>query len=99
MEPGLKQLLLDYRNRKRFVILSGLIASRICSWERVGAAERPVGNLNELALLSRPGITRSRGQWSMPSLSTVLTNVDSEKLERVMDSFSRWGDLQANLDR
>jgi 2-oxoglutarate dehydrogenase E1 component len=34
----------------------------------------------------------------MPSLSTVLTNVDSEKLERVMDSFRRWGYLQADLD-
>jgi len=31
-------------------------------------------------------------------LSTVLMNVDSEKLERVMDSFRRWGYLQAKLD-
>jgi len=31
-------------------------------------------------------------------LSTVLMNVDSEKLERVMDSFRRWGYLQADLD-
>jgi 2-oxoglutarate dehydrogenase E1 component len=31
-------------------------------------------------------------------LSTALINVDSEKLERVMDSFRRWGYLQANLD-
>jgi 2-oxoglutarate dehydrogenase E1 component len=30
--------------------------------------------------------------------STVLANVDSEKLERVMDSFRRWGYLQADLD-
>ena len=30
--------------------------------------------------------------------STVLANVDSEKLERVLDSFRRWGYLQANLD-
>ncbi len=27
-----------------------------------------------------------------------MMNVDSEKLERVMDSFRRWGYLQANLD-
>ena len=31
-------------------------------------------------------------------MSTVLMNVDSEKLERVMDSFRRWGYLQADLD-
>lgn len=31
-------------------------------------------------------------------MSTVLTNVDSEKLERVRDCFRRWGYLQANLD-
>jgi 2-oxoglutarate dehydrogenase E1 component len=31
-------------------------------------------------------------------LSTALINVDSEKLERVLDSFRRWGYLQANLD-
>jgi 2-oxoglutarate dehydrogenase E1 component len=31
-------------------------------------------------------------------LSTVLMSVDSEKLERVMDSFRRWGYLQADLD-
>jgi 2-oxoglutarate dehydrogenase E1 component len=31
-------------------------------------------------------------------LSTVMMNVDSEKLERVLDSFRRWGYLQANLD-
>jgi 2-oxoglutarate dehydrogenase E1 component len=31
-------------------------------------------------------------------LSTVMMNVDSEKLERVMDAFRRWGYLQANLD-
>ena len=31
-------------------------------------------------------------------MSTVMMNVDSEKLERVMDSFRRWGYLQANLD-
>src|SRR5271157_2056922 len=35
---------------------------------------------------------------SLSSLSTVLMNVDSEKLERVMDSFRRWGYLQADLD-
>ena len=31
-------------------------------------------------------------------MSTVMMNVDSEKLERVMDAFRRWGYLQANLD-
>ena len=31
-------------------------------------------------------------------MSTVLMNVDTEKLERVMDSFRRWGYLQADLD-
>jgi 2-oxoglutarate dehydrogenase E1 component len=31
-------------------------------------------------------------------LSTVLTNVDSEKQQRVIDAFRRWGYLQANLD-
>ena len=31
-------------------------------------------------------------------MSTVLMNVDSEKLERVMDSFRRWGYLQSDLD-
>lgn len=31
-------------------------------------------------------------------MSTALINVDSEKLERVLDSFRRWGYLQANLD-
>jgi 2-oxoglutarate dehydrogenase complex dehydrogenase (E1) component-like enzyme len=32
------------------------------------------------------------------TLSTAIINVDSEKLERVMDAFRRWGYLQANLD-
>ena len=31
-------------------------------------------------------------------MSTALMNVDSEKLERVMDQFRRWGYLQADLD-
>ena len=31
-------------------------------------------------------------------MSTVMMNVDSEKQERVMDAFRRWGYLQANLD-
>ena len=31
-------------------------------------------------------------------MSTVLMSVDSEKQERVMDAFRRWGYLQANLD-
>lgn len=31
-------------------------------------------------------------------MSTVLMNVDSEKQERVRDSFRRWGYLQADLD-
>jgi len=31
-------------------------------------------------------------------LSTVLTNVDAEKQERVLDAFRRWGYLEANLD-
>ncbi|MGA2905361.1 MAG: 2-oxoglutarate dehydrogenase E1 component, partial [Candidatus Korobacteraceae bacterium] len=31
-------------------------------------------------------------------MSTVLMNVDSEKQERVLDAFRRWGYLQANLD-
>ncbi len=31
-------------------------------------------------------------------MSTVLTNVDNEKLERTMDTFRRWGYLQADLD-
>ena len=31
-------------------------------------------------------------------MSTAMMNVDSEKLERVMDAFRRWGYLQANLD-
>ena len=31
-------------------------------------------------------------------MSTVMMNVDSEKLERAMDAFRRWGYLQANLD-
>jgi len=31
-------------------------------------------------------------------LSTVMMNVDSEKQERVLDAFRRWGYLQANLD-
>jgi len=31
-------------------------------------------------------------------LSTVLTHVDIEKQERVLDAFRRWGYLQANLD-
>src|SRR5215471_2700955 len=35
---------------------------------------------------------------SLPSLSTVLTNLDTEKQERVLDQFRRWGYLQANLD-
>src|SRR5215469_1804061 len=36
--------------------------------------------------------------WEQSSLSTVMMNVDSEKQERVMDAFRRWGYLQANLD-
>jgi len=40
----------------------------------------------------------SYGSRSYSSLSTVLMNVDSEKQERVMDAFRRWGYLQANLD-
>ena len=31
-------------------------------------------------------------------MSTVLTHVDIEKQERVLDAFRRWGYLQANLD-
>ncbi len=31
-------------------------------------------------------------------MSTVMTNVGSEKQERVLDAFRRWGYLQANLD-
>ena len=31
-------------------------------------------------------------------MSTVMMNVDSEKQERVIDAFRRWGYLQANLD-
>jgi 2-oxoglutarate dehydrogenase E1 component len=31
-------------------------------------------------------------------LSTVLTNVDTEKQARVLDAFRRWGYLEANLD-
>jgi len=31
-------------------------------------------------------------------LSTLLTNVDTEKQERILDSFRRWGYLQADLD-
>jgi 2-oxoglutarate dehydrogenase E1 component len=31
-------------------------------------------------------------------LSTVMTNVGSEKQERILDAFRRWGYLQANLD-
>ena len=31
-------------------------------------------------------------------MSTALLNVESEKLERIMDSFRRWGYLQADLD-
>ena len=31
-------------------------------------------------------------------MSTVMMNVDSEKQERVLDAFRRWGYLQANLD-
>ncbi len=31
-------------------------------------------------------------------MSTVLTNVDAEKQARVLDTFRRWGYLQANLD-
>src|SRR6185369_6343015 len=42
-------------------------------------------------------LTWAKGQ-ELSSLSTVMMNVDSEKLERVMDSFRRWGYLQANLD-
>ena len=34
----------------------------------------------------------------LSSLSTVMMNVDSEKQERVLDAFRRWGYLQANLD-
>ena len=37
-------------------------------------------------------------QGALASLSTVMMNVDSEKLERILDSFRRWGYLQANLD-
>src|SRR5215471_7320897 len=41
-------------------------------------------------------MSRSR---SLPSLSTVLTNsIDTEKQERILDSFRRWGYLQADLD-
>ena len=36
--------------------------------------------------------------WEQWSLSTVMMNVDSEKQERVLDAFRRWGYLQANLD-
>src|SRR3954454_8407813 len=43
-------------------------------------------------------LTWGRRARSLPSLSTVMMNVDSEQLERVMDSFRRWGYLQANLD-
>ena len=35
---------------------------------------------------------------STVTISNLSTNVDSEKLERVMDAFRRWGYLQANLD-
>src|SRR5271166_5776092 len=38
------------------------------------------------------------GRESHSSLSTILMNVDTEKQERVMDAFRRWGYLQANLD-
>src|SRR6516164_3845715 len=38
------------------------------------------------------------GSRSYSSLSTVLMSVDSEKQERVIDAFRRWGYLQANLD-
>ena len=31
-------------------------------------------------------------------MSTVMMNVDSEKQERILDAFRRWGYLQANLD-
>ena len=31
-------------------------------------------------------------------MSTLLTNVDTEKQERILDSFRRWGYLQADLD-
>lgn len=31
-------------------------------------------------------------------MSTVMTNVGSEKQERILDAFRRWGYLQANLD-
>ncbi len=31
-------------------------------------------------------------------MSTVMMNIDSEKQERVLDAFRRWGYLQANLD-
>ncbi len=31
-------------------------------------------------------------------MSTVMMNVDTEKGERILDSFRRWGYLQANLD-
>src|SRR5208283_2513469 len=40
----------------------------------------------------------SCGARSHSSLSTLLMSVDSEKQERVMDAFRRWGYLQANLD-
>jgi len=42
----------------------------------------------------------ARVPWprELSSLSTVLMNVDSEKQERVLDAFRRWGYLQADLD-
>ena len=40
----------------------------------------------------------SHGPGAIQTLSTVMMNVDSEKQERVLDAFRRWGYLQANLD-
>src|SRR5271169_1287562 len=40
----------------------------------------------------------SHGPGAIHTLSTVMLNVDSEKQERVLDAFRRWGYLQANLD-
>src|ERR1022692_2261341 len=44
---------------------------------------------------ARPG---SLSSLSNVTISSLTTSVDSEKLERVMDAFRRWGYLQANLD-
>ena len=48
--------------------------------------------------MPRPHEIGRYGSRSYSSLSTVLMSVDSEKQERVMDAFRRWGYLQANLD-